>query len=87
MSILRSNGPVEILKSTENGNSKGLGWVKNKNVFVERFKKPSKKDFFIEYFRVDFCQLSCTNVKVVHRVVGWVLAIKSKHFRDFLEIS
>ena len=54
----------------------------------DKFKKLSKIGFSMECFTADFLQFFLPkNVKISIWVDGWVLAIKPKHFRDFLEIS
>ena len=50
----------------------------------EKLTKFSKIDFSMEWLTADFLQFF---TKKCQNLDGWVLAIKSKDFKDFLEIS
>ena len=56
-------------------------------MIVDKFTKLSKICFAMECFATGFLQISSKNVKIAFWVGGWVLAIKSKDFSDFFEIS
>ena len=51
---------------------------------MDKFAKLLKIGFSMECFKAEFLQFCSTDFAL--EVVGWVLAIKFKHFRDFLEI-
>ena len=52
---------------------------------VENYTKLKKKSFSMEYFTAGLWQFSSKCVNTALWVAGWVLAIYSKHFRNFLE--
>ena len=55
---------------------------------VDKFTKLSKKGFSMECFTADFLQFFFRKTsRFGFWVADWVLIIRSKHFRDFLEIS
>ena len=51
---------------------------------VDNFTKLNKIGFFMECFTTEICCRKTSKFSIW--VAGWVLAIKSKHFRYFLEI-
>ena len=64
-------------------NKHNLGQKVGKN-----FTKLSKIGFHMECFTADFLEFFIKKRgNIGFWVDGWVLAIKPKHFRDFLEIS
>ena len=56
---------------------------------VDKFTNLSKIDFSMEYFTADFLWYITKVVKSKFSfwIVGWVLANKSRHFKDFLVTS
>ena len=53
---------------------------------VGKFTELSKIGFSMECFTAE-CWIECYIFTEKRRVAGWILVIKSKHFRDFLKIS
>ena len=54
---------------------------------VDKLTKINKIDFSMECFTVDFREILPNTLKFGFLIVGWALAITSRHFRDFLIIS
>ena len=93
---LRANGIFQILKSSENVKSRGLDRVTNENLFPQTLldkrletnsQNLAKKVFLWNVLQLNFCNFLPKNVQTWTLVGRWVLGIKYKHFRDFLEIS
>ena len=68
---------------------KNQSWTHNLGQKIgDKFIKLSKKGFSMECVTADFFTIFYQDTSNFgFRVDGWVLAIKPKHFRDFLEIS
>ena len=54
---------------------------------VDKLPKLSKTDYSMGCFTADFCEILPKTSKFGFWVVGWIIVIKSNHFRDFLVIS
>ena len=85
-----------MLKSAENVKSKGLDRVRNENVFPQttldkgfetNSRNEEKQTFLRNILQLILCDFLSKSIKIWLLVGGCVLTIKSKHFRDFLEIS
>ena len=92
---LKSEGVFQTLKSSENVKSRGLHWVRNENSFPQKIldktletNSQNKQNrflygmFYSWFFAIFFEKTS----KFGFWVDGWLLVIKAKHFRVFLEI-